>query len=302
MEKALKETQSSQYIKSPLNYIGGKYKLLGQIMPLFPKQIRTFVDLFSGGANVGINVSAKHHVFNDMNSRINEMFRLFQTIPVEQLIADIHDRIDTWQLSKTNEDAFLAFRRHYNEAPDPLDLYILSSYSYNYQFRFNSRLEFNNPFGRNRSYFSPSMERHLREFCERLGVLDATFTDLFFEDFDYERLGSDDFVYLDPPYLITTGSYNDGGRGFRDWNATSEKTLFCVLQKLSDLGVSYALSNVLEHKGRTNTLLAQFIEDNDVLVTDLNYNYDNPSYNSKTRGSREVLVTNYPALDGKNRR
>lgn len=43
-------------IQSPLNYTGGKYKLLPQILPLFPKDIDVFVDLFCGGCNVGINV------------------------------------------------------------------------------------------------------------------------------------------------------------------------------------------------------------------------------------------------------
>ena len=36
------------YIKSPLNYVGGKYKLLPQIVPLFPEKIHTFIDLFGG--------------------------------------------------------------------------------------------------------------------------------------------------------------------------------------------------------------------------------------------------------------
>lgn len=35
--------------KSPFNYIGGKYKLLPQLLPLFPKDAETFVDLFAGG-------------------------------------------------------------------------------------------------------------------------------------------------------------------------------------------------------------------------------------------------------------
>lgn len=43
-------------IQSPLNYTGGKYKLLPQILPLFPGDIRVFVDLFCGGCNVGLNV------------------------------------------------------------------------------------------------------------------------------------------------------------------------------------------------------------------------------------------------------
>lgn len=37
------------YLKNPFNYIGGKYKLLPQILPLFPKKIDKFVDLFGGG-------------------------------------------------------------------------------------------------------------------------------------------------------------------------------------------------------------------------------------------------------------
>ena len=38
-----------EYVKSPLNYTGGKYKLLPQLLELFPKQVNTFVDLFAGG-------------------------------------------------------------------------------------------------------------------------------------------------------------------------------------------------------------------------------------------------------------
>jgi adenine-specific DNA-methyltransferase len=42
----------SEYVKSPLNYTGGKYKLLSQILPLFPNEIDTFIDLFGGGVQL----------------------------------------------------------------------------------------------------------------------------------------------------------------------------------------------------------------------------------------------------------
>ena len=45
-------------IKSPLNYTGGKYKLLPQILPLMPDKFDIFVDLFTGGANVIVNINA----------------------------------------------------------------------------------------------------------------------------------------------------------------------------------------------------------------------------------------------------
>lgn len=48
----------NKYIKSPMNYTGGKYKLLPQIQPLFPTDINMFVDLFTGGRNIAVNVNA----------------------------------------------------------------------------------------------------------------------------------------------------------------------------------------------------------------------------------------------------
>lgn len=285
--------EKTKLIKSPLNYIGGKYKLLNQILPLFPTKINTFVDLFSGGGNVGINVNATKYIFNDMNYKINEMFRFFQSSNVEELIQLIKEKIDYVGLSKTNEEAFLKFREEYNNNPNPLDLYILISYSYNYQIRFNNSGKYNNPFGRNRSQFSENMERNLYNFTKKIQEVDAIFTDFLFDEMDLEHLKSDDFVYLDPPYLITTGSYNDGNRGFVNWSKKQEDKMYNLMKNLNEKGVKYALSNVIEHKGKEHELLKSFIEENDVNVHYLNYNYNNSSYNTKGTGSVEVLITNY---------
>ncbi|EHJ53045.1 Dam family site-specific DNA-(adenine-N6)-methyltransferase [Streptococcus macacae] len=290
---SIKVSSTRKYIKSPLNYIGGKYKLLNQILPFFPNNIDTFVDIFSGGANVGINVKANKYIFNDMNNRINEMFRYFQTQPPVNLAQQIEQRINEWELSKTNEEAFLAFRKHYNTNPNPLDLYVLSSFSYNYQFRFNNSMEFNNPFGRNRSHFSENMRNNLFNFVTKLQTLDATFTDNYFNEFNFSNLTSKDFIYLDPPYLITTGSYNDGKRGFSNWNKTSEVELLNFMDHLNHHGIRFALSNVIEHKGKTNQLLKDWAYSRNLNINYLNYNYNNSSHNSKSKGSQEVLITNY---------
>lgn len=244
-----------RYIKSPLNYVGGKYKLLKQILPLFPKDICVFVDLFSGGANVGINVDAQRYIFNDMNSRINELFRELQTQDIEYILSCIQQKIQKYNLSKTNESGYLQFRNDYNKNPNPIDLYTLSSFSYNYQFRFNNDMQFNNPFGRNRSSFSENMRDNLIRFSERLKSIDAEFKDGLFDEFDIKQLNKNDFVYMDPPYLITTGSYNDGNRGFKNWGVEQEKKLYDFILKLDKQGIKFALSNVLEHKGVDNRFI-----------------------------------------------
>ena len=282
-----------KYIKSPLNYIGGKFKLLEQIIPLFPRNINSFVDMFSGGANVGINATANKYIFNDMNYRINEMFRFFQNSDPIVLINSIEKRIKELELSRTNEEAYLRFRSEYNRNPNPLDLYILSSYSYNYQFRFNNAMQFNNPFGRNRSHFSDNMKKNLINFVARLQQIDAVFTDKLFTEYDISSLSPDDFVYLDPPYLITTGSYNDGNRGFSDWNTQQEKKLYSLMVTLMRQNIKFALSNVLSHKGKNNSLLCDFINEYNLNVHHLTHTYKNSSYNTKSASSDEVLITNY---------
>lgn len=296
LKQSVWKSEKKKYIKSPLNYIGGKYKLLKQIIPLFPQDIEVFVDLFSGGANVGINAKAKKYIFNDMNYKINEMFRFFATGDSDELVSSIKKRIEDYNLSKENEDGYLAFRKAYNTNPNPLDLYVLVSFSYNYQFRFNNSMEFNNPFGRNRSSFSDNMEKNLRIFISRLKQIDAEFTDKYFTEFDITKLTKKDFVYLDPPYLITTGNYNDGNRGFQNWGEKQESDLYDLMKKLTQKGIRFALSNVLRHKGKTNSILLDFIKSNNVHVHYLKYSYNNSSYNTKGAGSEEVLITNYDPI------
>jgi adenine-specific DNA-methyltransferase len=281
----------SKYLKSPLNYIGGKYKLLPQILPRFPHKISTFVDLFAGGCNVGINVNADKIICNDINTKIIDMFSMFKKLPTEDILKRIEDNIEKFRLSKENEQGFADFRDFYNKSGDPIDLYTLTCYSFNYQFRFNNNLEYNNPFGRDRSRFSVNMRNNLILFLERIKDVDIKFTAEDFEKMDLSSLGENDMVYCDPPYLITTGSYNDGNRGFKDWKESQEAALYALLDKLHSQGVVFALSNVLTHKGVKNEMLLDWC--NKYFVTPIENDYSNSSYNTKRGNSNEVLITNY---------
>ena len=98
-------------------------------------------------------------------------------------------------------------------------------------------------------------------------------------------------IYCDPPYFITTGSYNDGNRGFKDWKITQEEALYNFLDKADERGIRFALSNVLTHKGRTNELLCEWSEKYKVIT--LSSDYSNSSYNTKRGASTEVLIINY---------
>jgi len=283
--------KEKKYIKGPLNYIGGKYKLLPQIIPLFPKNISTFIDLFAGGCNVGVNADCKKLIFNDMNTILMEMFSEFVSMDLDTLLAQINATIKKWNLSMTNEEAFLKFRQYYNKTRNPIDLYVLSCYSFNYQFRFNTAHEYNNPFGRNRSQFSETMQQNLISFVTKVQKSDAEFVSYDFTKFPMKRLFKSDFIYCDPPYLITTGSYNDGNRGFKNWTTDSDKKLYALLDKLNEQEIRFALSNVFTHKGKCNDVLIEWAKKYNIYH--LNMDYSNSSYHTERTGSDEVLITNY---------
>ena len=251
-------TDTKKYIKSPMNYIGGKYKLLPQILPNFPNYIGTFVDLFSGGCNVAINVNANNIICNDINKKIIELFETFKNTELSEILYKIKTRITEYNLSKENEEGFKKFRDFYNTTQNPIDLYTLACYSFNYQFRFNNNLEYNNPFGRNRSQFSDNMEHNLIAFVSKLQKLNIEFLNEDFTQISLDTLTPDDLIYCDPPYFITTGTYNDGNRGFKDWKVEQENALYDYLDKANEQGIKFALSNVIEHKGKVNEILLEW--------------------------------------------
>ena len=149
----------AEYIKSPMNYTGGKYKILQHIIPSFPEKINNFVDLFAGGLNVGINVEADTIYANDQITYLIDLYRLFQNTDINILLSSVKERINEFGLSQTNLEGYNALRSEYNKTRGLLDLFILTCYSFNHQIRFNSHHEFNTPFGKDRSSFNDSIEK-----------------------------------------------------------------------------------------------------------------------------------------------
>lgn len=278
-----------KYLKSPMNYIGNKYRLLNQIIPLLPKA-DCFIDLFAGGLDVAINYNAKQTYCNDINYHLIDIYRTFQKNEYNSMIERFDLTIAEYGLSKDNIDGFIKFRDYYNKSDrNPLDLYLLMNYGFNYQLRFNSNHDFNNSFGKNRSSFNSAIRKRLPIFIEKIQAFEFSSKD--FREFDYSVLKKGDLIYCDPPYTISTGSYNDGKRGFNGWNEQDDVDLLKILDKLSERGVRFALSNVLSHKGTTNKILNEWAKKYTIHHLDCDYNNSSYHLNAKSE-TQEVLITN----------
>lgn len=286
----------SRYIKSPLNYIGGKYKILDQIIPLFPKNIVTFVDLFGGGFNVGINVNASKIVYNDNITNLVELMKYFYNNSFIKVNSEIKECINYYNLTKENKEGYLKLREEYNNKIYKNDrnimFFSLVAFSFNHQIRFNNNLKYNNTFGKMRSSYNANMEDKLCQFIDVLSTKKVIFKNCDFYNFDLSRLSKNDFVYCDPPYLITTGSYNDGKRGNNGWEKSQELKLLDKLDALNAAGVKFALSNVLKANSKTNEILIEWSSKYNVHYIENNFN--NSNYHRKDKDDTlEVLITNY---------
>lgn len=281
-------------IKSPLNYIGGKGKLLNQIIPLFPQKINKFVDLFAGGFNVGINIEANIIYCNDQIFQIIDLYKIIKTVEIKTVLEHINMQIEKFNLSKENEDGFKKLREFYNKYKNPLDLYVLICFSFNHQVRFNSNYEYNNPFGKNRSCYNVNIKNKLIDFKNRIDKINIEFSSLDFREFSIENFNQDDFFYCDPPYLISTGTYNDGKRGFSGWGISEEMSLLNLLDNLNTKNIKFALSNVIKHKGLINEELDKWRKKYNTHFIDSDYSNSNYNLNKEDKHvTIEVLITNY---------
>ncbi|QFR50214.1 DNA adenine methylase [Sulfurimonas lithotrophica] len=292
------------FLKSPLNYTGGKHKLLKQITPLFPDKIDTFVDLFAGGCNVAVNVDAKRIIANDINTDIINLYEFFKASDANKLVEQIDAIIDSYGLSNTskygydkyktnsskgvgayNKKAYEKLRNDYNKNKTPLMFYTTLVFAFNNQIRFNSKGEFNTPV--NKRDFNKNMRKNLELFIDRLNNLNISFSSKDFKDISVSK---DSFVYIDPPYLATLAAYNENG----GWGEAKEQELLDYMDALDAKGVKFALSNVFENKGKTNELLLKWSKK--YKVNHLTYTYHNCNYQAKNKeadSTKEILITNY---------
>ena len=306
-------------IKSPLNYTGNKYRILEQMQSHFPEEIDCMVDLFCGGATVGLNVNARKVVFVDSNERIINLLVFLSKQTFEQFLLKCEEIINQYGLSYSykygykfyrdkcqdenannglkdyNSKGFYRLREDYNSLQDKNSdhanalLYMLMVYAFNNDIRFNSDGKFNLPVGKT-DLNKMNIEK-IREYIERVKAIETEFICASFTEL--EALGiidKADFVYMDPPYLIGNAVYNSS------WGSQQEYALLDFIDSLIARKIDFALSNVIEKVGRTNEPLAYWCHKNAgvVDVHHIDYHYRGASYHKAIRNAKEqeVLITN----------
>lgn len=307
-------------MRTPLNYTGNKSRLMDQFESHFPNDIGVFVDLFCGGATVGLSVNAKKVVFIDNNLNVINLLKHLSKYSFDILLPRLDKLIEKYELSYSakfgysryrngiqkadnnglkvyNTSGYYKLRFDYNlirdkSSVEALDmLYILIVYAFNNDMRFNRSGEFNLPVGK--TDLNKNNIKKLKEYIDRIKKIDSIFICGDFREERIQKILLDaDFIYADPPYLIGDAIYNETS----NWTGQTEQELIDLLEMLNSNKKKFALSNVLNKVGASNKPLSDWIfRRTDLHIVDINYHYRSASYNKINRNSneREVLITNY---------
>ena len=276
-----------ELIKSPLNFSGNKFKLLSQLLPLFPKHISTFVDVFGGSFTVGQNIDCDKIIYNELDSRIFNLVKYISTCDYNDEKKQLDKLIDQYQLGKNTKEEYVKLRTDYNTTQDSRLLFLLSCFSFNYQIRFNSKGEFNMPCG-NRG-FSKNMDEWFRksnELCEGKVI---KFMNNSFNELIYTNNEDGLFLYCDPPYLQTIATYTENGA----WNLDKEYEMYKFLDDLNEKGIKFGLSNTMWYHNEENLVLKEWSKKYKVVELEFNYTNNNRHKKDNDEKTVEVYICNY---------
>ena len=300
--------KKEKVFRSPLFYTGDKYKLVSELKKYFPSQIDKFIEPFVGGGSVFLNVDAKEFFENDIDKNIMSIHEYLSSFSNSNSVLKIlFDKIDEYQFScsykgktvpqelkakyvktyfaKYNAEFYKKLKEKYNASDhnDIADLYLLLIYGFNRMLRFNRQGDFNLPVGN--VDFNQNVVDALTNYINLTNQ-----KKIFWSNEDYKTflskitISESDFVYLDPPYLITASEYN------KLWSQEDDEKLCALLDDLNEKKIRFALSDVVNYKGKENTKLLEWAKKYKVHPIKSNYiNY----HDNSVKSFSEVLITNY---------
>ena len=307
--KVKKDIKKEISYRSPLFYVGDKYKLMPEIKKYMPAVINKYIEPFVGGGSSFLNVKAKQYIVNDIDSAIISIHEMLKSYSdkKEEFFDNAFRLINKYGLScsynghlvpdelkvkykktyyaKYNKDAYIELRNDYNKNQnDTLKLYLLLIYGFNHMTRFNSKGEFNLPVGN--VDFNSNVYNSLNYYFDYLKRIKIEYFNIDYREFIKSlTLDKNDYVLLDPPYLISQSEYN------KLWSEKEERELYSLLDELDKKGIRFGITNLVYHKGQKNEIFEKWSKK--YYVYEITSNYISFNDNTIKGGSKEVFVTNY---------
>ena len=198
MAAVVEAVESRTNPRPPLKWAGGKRWLVPHLIPLWNRhRTRRLVESLCGGLAVSLGLAPDKALINDLNPHTINFYSWLKRglrIPPEMQ----NDQTYFYQ-QRTRFNRLIGENKADTKEAAAI-FYYLNRTCYNGLCRFNSKGEFNVPFGRYKKLI------YKTDFTEYA----SAFADWDFTCVDFEKLSlhHDDFVYADPPYDVQFTSYS----------------------------------------------------------------------------------------------
>lgn len=232
-------SKTSGLTLSPIIWVGGKYPLLKQLIPLFPQQYNAYWEPFCGSCTVWLNSPPHTSNLSDGNSLLVDTYNAIKQDPIEL----VH-RVKS---IPTDQATFLEIRSQpieqiNGEFERAVRFTYINRVGFRGLYRINRSGQCNTPYGHGQKIYWESLLRSCIYMSHRLNSENITITHRDFLN-TLQLPGSGDFVYCDPPYHIEKGesqysAYSSGGFGPQHQIILKEQ-----LDRLNQLGVMWGLNN-----------------------------------------------------------
>jgi DNA adenine methylase len=271
-----------------VKWAGGKRQLIPIITSHIPNKFERYFEPFLGGGAVFFHLISQDKkskwFISDLNSDL-----VLSYITIRDNIKELISSLEFHAKNYAKNSSVYYYKIRENNPKNQVDkvsrLIFLNKTCFNGLYRVNSKGKFNVPLGK---YINPNIvnKENLLAVSKTLQSKDIIIKCQDFED-ALKSAGSDDFVYLDPPYqpVSTTASftsYTDNNFDFTD-----QKRLFVKFKSLDKRGVKVLLSN-----SKSTEILELFREFKDGIV-EINANRFINSVSQKRTGHTELLIKNY---------
>ncbi|OOF44332.1 Dam family site-specific DNA-(adenine-N6)-methyltransferase [Rodentibacter trehalosifermentans] len=211
-----------------LKWAGGKFRLTDEINKAFPKKKQCLVEPFVGAGAVFLNTNFERYILADINPDLINLFNLIKE--------DVEGYIDACKPlflapNANTPEYYYTKRQQFNASADPFERAViflyLNRFGFNGLCRYNSKNEFNVPFGAYKTHYFP--ENELRYFAHK--AQSAVF---FCGDFQqtFELADQSSVIYCDPPYAPLHQHTNFTGYAGNDFGLTHQRTLAEAAKKI----------------------------------------------------------------------
>lgn len=235
-----------------LKWVGGKGKLVDQIVPLLPIGPLHYGEAFLGGGALFFALHNQKRLrsatLTDLSTDVVNAHTCVRDRPRELHAAlQAHEKAYTTGDEAARADYFYRVRAMHPDfvALDPVEraarMMFLNRTCFNGLWRENAGGKFNSPHGR---YANPAIANEDRIWGANRALQDATLVRADFRQWpELVRTYDIDFVYLDPPYqpVTATSAFNAYSGGA--FSANAQRELAQVCGELDKLNVRWALSN-----------------------------------------------------------